>query len=100
MGTRALEGCRPTYQSTTSNSNLLAITTKDSSGKYDLLVLNTSANTSYTVNADLSKLITSGTGTEWQYDATHNDTVVGSPSLSAGHVTFTIPGTAAVLFQF
>jgi hypothetical protein len=100
MGTRALAGCKPTYQSTTSSSNLLAITTKDTTGKYDLLVINTSANTSYAVNANLSSLITSGTGTEWQYDATHNDTVVGSPTLSAGHVTFTIPGTAAVLLQF
>lgn len=100
MGTRALEGCRPTYQSTTSNSNLLAITTKDSAGHYYLLVLNTSANTTYSVNADLSRLITSGTGTEWQYDASHNDVVVGSPSLSGGHVTFSIPGTAAVLFEF
>lgn len=100
MATRALIGCRPTYQSTTSNSNLIAITTKDTAGHYYLLVINTSANTSYTVNADLSKLITTGTGTEWQYDSSHNDTVVGSPSLNAGHVTFTIPGTAGMLFEF
>jgi hypothetical protein len=100
MATRALVGCRPTYQSTTSSSNLLAITTKDATGHYSLLVLNMSANTSYSVNADLSKLLTTGTGTQWQYDATHNDTVVGSPTLSNGHVTVTIPGSAAVLLQF
>jgi hypothetical protein len=100
MATRALIGCRPTYQSTTSSSNLLAITTKDAAGHYYLLVLNLSSNTSYSVNADLSKLLTTGTGTEWQYDATHNDTVVGSPALSGGHVTVTIPGSAAVLLQF
>ena len=100
MATRALEGCRPTYQSTTSSSNLLAITTKDAAGHYDLLVLNLSAHRTYSVTADLSQLLATGAGTEWQYDASHNDTIVGSPSLSNGHLTFSIPGTAAILIQF
>jgi len=53
-----------------------------------------------TVDANLSALLTSGTGTLWQFDATHNDVTNGSPVLSAGHVTFTIPGTAAILIKF
>ena len=100
MGARALNGCKATYQSTATNSNLLAITTKDAAGKVYLLVTNSAANTSYTVNADLSALLSSGTGTLYQFDATHNDVVNGSPVLSNGHVTFTIPGTAAILIQF
>jgi hypothetical protein len=32
--------------------------------------------------------------------ATIADQVVGSPALSNGHVTFTIPGAAAVLLRF
>ena len=68
LGTRALQGCKTTYQSTTNNSNLLAITTRDTGGNTYLLVTNSAANTSYTVDANLSALITSGTGTMWQYD--------------------------------
>ena len=100
LASRALNGCRPTYQSTASNSNLLAITTRDSLGKVYLLVTNSAAKTSYTVDANLSALLTSGTGTMWQYDQSHPDVVVGSPVLSNGHVTFTIPGNAAILIRF
>jgi len=100
IAAKALQGCKPTYQSTVSNSSLLAITTKDTAGKIYLLVTNSSSNTPITVDANLSALKTTGTGTEYQYDATHNDVVVGSPSLTNGHVTFTIPGTAAMLFVF
>jgi hypothetical protein len=100
MAAKALNGCKPTYQSTTSNSNLLAITTKDTAGAVYLLVTNSAASTSYTVDANLSALKMTGTGTMYQYDATHLNTVVGNPVLSNGHVTFTIPGTAAVLFVF
>ena len=99
LGTRALQGCRATYQSTSNNTSLLAITTKDTLGKVYLLVANNG--TSFlTVDANLSALITSGAGTLWQFDATHNDVINGSPVLSAGHVTFTIPGTAAILIKF
>jgi hypothetical protein len=99
IGARALNGCRPTYQSTASNSNLMAITTKDSAGHVYLLVTNAS-NTAYPVDANLSALITAGTGSMYQFDATHNDTVVGSPALSNGHVTFSLPGNSAVLIKF
>jgi hypothetical protein len=100
LAVRALNGCRPTYQSVTSTGNLLAITTTDTAGHVDLLVTNSAAKTSYTVDANLSALRSSGTGTQWQFDATHLDVVTGNPTLNAGHVTFTIPGTAAMLLRF
>ena len=99
IGTRALNGCKTTYQSTASNSNLLAITTRNAGGQIFLLVTN-SSKTSYTVDANLSALITSGTGTMWQYDATHLDVIVGNPVLNNGHVTFIIPGTSAILIRY
>jgi hypothetical protein len=95
-----LNGCRPTYQSVTSSGDLLAITTTDSAGHVDLLVTNSAAKSSYTVDANLSALRSSGTGMQWQFDATHLDVVTGNPTLTAGHVTFTIPGTAAILLRF
>jgi hypothetical protein len=100
IGTRALQGCKTTYQSVTSHSNLLAITTRDASGNIYLLVTDSAANTSYTVDANLSALITSGTGTMWQYDSTHPDVIVGSPVLNNGYVSFTIPGTSAILIRY
>jgi hypothetical protein len=100
MGTRALNGCKMTYQTLTNNGNLLAITTKDAAGHIDLLVTNSTANTSYTVDADLSALITSGTGTMWRFDSTHLDVITDSPVVTNGHVLFTVPGTAAVLIEY
>ena len=100
MGIRALNRCKTTYHSPTSDSHVLAITTKDAEGTISLLVTNSATETSYTVDADVSALITSGTGTMWQFDATHHDVVVGHPTLSHGHVTFTIPATAAILITF
>lgn len=99
MGARALNGCKTTYQTATSNSNLLPITTKDSSGRVYLLVTNGSK-TQYAVTADLSALLASGTGTMWQYDATRLDSVVGNPVLSNGRVTFSVPGNSAILVRF
>lgn len=100
LAVRGLQGGRATFESRTSTSYLLAITTEDASGSLYLLVANNAARTTYAVDADLSALRTSGTGTMWLFDATHPDVVVGTPSLVAGHVTFQIPGTAAVLLKF
>jgi hypothetical protein len=100
LAIRALQGGRPTYESTTSSDNLLAITTENAAGSLYLLVANSAARTPYTVDADLSALRTTGTGTMWQFDATHQDLIVATPALADGHVAFEIPGTAAVLLKF
>jgi hypothetical protein len=100
MGIRALNGCKTTYQSTTSDSDLLAITTEDTAGRLYLLVTNSARRTSYSVTADLSALIMSGQGTMRQFDAMHDDVIVATPTLNNGQVTFTIPGTAAILITF
>jgi hypothetical protein len=100
IATRALQGCRPTYQSTTSEANLTAITTKDGSGAVYLLVTNASETTSYVATVDLSALKTTGKGKEWRYDATHPDVLVGTPVLTDGHVTVLLPATSTVLLKF
>lgn len=100
MGIRALQGCRPTYQSTTSTPDVQSITTKDNNQNLYLLVSNTSGTNQYTVSANLAKLRMSGAGTMWQFDATHMDTVVGKPQLRNGRITFVVPANCAVLFKF
>jgi hypothetical protein len=100
IATRALQGCRPTYQSTTSDAHLTAITTRDGSGAVYLLVTNASETTSYSATVDLSALKTTGEGQEWRYDATHHDVLVGTPVLTDGHVTVWLPATSTVLLRF
>ena len=100
MATRALQGCRPTYETTSSLSDVTAITTKDASGSVYLLVTNSASRAAHTLTADLSAHKTTGTGTMWQFGSGMMDVVTGSPALSAGRVTFTIPGRSAVLLRF
>ena len=101
LGIRALQGCRPTYRSTTGNSNLMAITTKDEEGNIYLLVSNQDKINSYNVDADLSALLIGPSrAATWQFDAFHMDELVTNAALSNGHVTFTIPSEAALLFKF
>ena len=100
LGVRALVGCRPTFESTTSSSSLLAITTRDASGRVYLLVTNASASTAFTVDADLSALIQSGDATAWRYSSTQLDAVVASPTLTGGHATLDVAPTSALLVRF
>jgi len=100
MGIRALQGCRPTYQSLTNNSHLLAITTKDAKGNIYLLITNQDNNNAYTVNADLSRLLTSGHGTIWQFDAAIWDAIAGHSVLENGKVQLKVPASGALLVKF
>lgn len=99
MGTRALQGARPTFLASTSNANLTAIATRDSSSNVYLLVVS-SGQESYTVNADLSALKTVGTGTMWEFSSKVMDEIVGNLTLNDGHVIFTIPAKTAILISF
>ena len=100
MGIQALQGCRPTYQSITSNKNLLAITTIDKNKNVYLLVTNQTSNTSYTVHVNLSALLIQASGIMWQFDNSHLDMIVGKPSLENGNVSLTIPVSGAILVKF
>lgn len=99
MGIRALQGGRPTFLTSTSNGNLTAIATQDTNRNIYLLVAN-SGQESYTVDANLSNLIDTGTGKMWEFSSQVMDEIVGNPVLNNGHVTFTIPAQAGMLIQF
>lgn len=99
MVIRGLQGGRTTFQTTCSASGLLAITTKDTSGHYWVLIADTSSSaTSATLN--LSALISSGQGSMWQFDSSHNDVVVGSPILAGGQVALSLAANTAYLLEF
>ena len=99
LANRGLVGCRPTFQSTSNNTSVLAITTRDIAGAYYLLVTNAS-NKAVTVDANLSALLTtSSSRTVWEFSAANHDVVVGNPPMSAGHVTLNLPATSAQLLK-
>jgi hypothetical protein len=100
MGIRALQGCRPTYQSSSSSPQIQAITTMDSMHNIYLLVTNQDNTSWHDVTANLSTLSMNNTGTMWRFDAAHMDSVVEQPILRNGHVIFTIPAAGAVLLKF
>jgi hypothetical protein len=99
LAARGLCCGRPTYKTTSTISNLVSVVTKDSAGHYYLIADN-SGSPGVTVTANLSALITSGTGTQWEFSSTKNDVIVGTPTLSNGQVTFSIPSNATELLKF
>ena len=65
MAIRALQGCRPTYQSIvkTPASTIQAITTRSTNGHLSLLITNTNSKANQPLIADLSALLRQGSGT-------------------------------------
>jgi hypothetical protein len=100
MASRALNGCKPTFQATSNNSSIMGIATKTATGQVQVLLTNSASNTTHSVTVDISAHKLTGTGTLNRYDSTHLDTQDGTPSLVNGRVTVSVPGTAAVLLVF
>jgi hypothetical protein len=97
LASRALAGCRQTYESLSTSPDLMAITTQDEAGGFWLLVTNNSADAPYRVDADLSALLSGARVSMWEYSAARLDEAVAAPALEAGHLVFTLPSTAAIL---
>ena len=95
MATRALKGGKPTYQSVASTSDINALATKDGATIYVLAT--NSSSSSYTVDTDLSGLVSNANTTLYQYDSNHLDSSTAGPAVSNGHVTLSIPNSGAVL---
>ena len=100
LGIRALQGCRPTYQSVASTPALLAITTRDAENNVYLLITNHDSKANYAVTANISSLLHSRTGVLWQFDASHMDTIRGQQVLRNGLTSFVVPANGALLIQF
>lgn len=99
MGVRCLQGGRSTFSTSTTSKDVIALTTQDTEGNIILLVTNT-ASESYTVNADLSELITNGTGIIWEFSSDVKDDAIAYLVLDRGRVTFKLPANAAISVKF
>ena len=99
MAISALQGCRPTYQSIVNipGSTIQAITTRSTNGHLSLLITNANSKTNQRLTADLSALLRQGSGTIRQFDAQHQDQVVGNTSVQNGQMTLTVPAQSALL---
>ncbi|NJK77259.1 MAG: hypothetical protein HC786_14125 [Richelia sp. CSU_2_1] len=99
MGIRVLQGGRSTFFPAASSPNLMAVATVDASKNVYLLAVNSQAE-SYTVNADISALITTGKGTMREFSSRVMDRAIGNLNLNGGNVAFTVPGNSAVAIEF
>jgi len=97
LAIRALRGGKPTFRASADPTDLLAIATKETDGRINLLVLNWSKTVPYSITADLSGLLSEGTGTIRQFSADVRDDVVGKTTLAKGVSKFTAPPWSAVL---
>ncbi len=100
MAIRALQGAKPTFQAAADSPDLLAIATKDPDGKINLLVLNWSETVSYNIRADLSGLLSDGTGEIRQFSADVRDEVVGQTTITDGVSDFAVPHYSVVLVTY
>ncbi|MHC5035439.1 MAG: glycosyl hydrolase [Planctomycetota bacterium] len=100
MAVRALQGGRPTFETTSDSADLLGITTKARDGKVHLLVVNSSRQTPYRVRAELPGLLASGTGVVRHFSAEKRDEIVGQTDVVEGNSAFDIPPAAAVLVSY
>jgi hypothetical protein len=100
MAIRALQGCRPTYESRAGDANLLAITTKQANEGTFFLVTNQDRWREDVITVDLSALVTQGRGTVWRFDAQHLDQVVSDTTINNGQMRLTVPAMGAVLVKF
>ncbi len=97
---RALKGAKPVYEATVSNTNLAALTTRNTNGTYNVMVTNTSSSTAYTVEINLSGLASDISQTTlYRFDHTNNDTRFRGPLLSStGRATLVVPPNGTITY--
>jgi hypothetical protein len=100
LAIRALQGAKPTFRATTGADDLMAIATKEADGRVNLLVLNWNELVSYHITADLSGLLSDGTGEIRHFSATVRDEAVGKTDLTDGASEFGIPPYSVVLVTY
>lgn len=100
LANRALAGAKPTFQAKCDPAELQAIATKDADGKINLLVLNWSDTVTYNARADLSGLLTKGTGAVRQFNTEVRDEIVGQTAVEDGVSRFAVPPRSVVLVTY
>ncbi len=64
------------------------------------MVTNHDSQKNYSVNVDLSLLISREKSTIWQFDAHYRDQVVGNAVANKGKMPLTVPADGALLVKF
>ncbi|MBE9076940.1 hypothetical protein IQ241_06460 [Romeria aff. gracilis LEGE 07310] len=100
MGIRALQGGQTVLSTEFSqNDDLTAIATKSTPETIYLLVVNEGSLT-YDLTANISTLLTEGTGTVWQLSDQIADETISSQPFQAGRLPISVPTQSAILVEF
>lgn len=100
MGIRALQGGQTVLSTEFSqNNDLTAIATKRTTETIYLLVVNAGSLT-YDLTADISTLLSEGTGTVWQLSDQIADETISSQPFTAGRLPISVPTKSAILVEF
>jgi hypothetical protein len=98
MAIRALQGCRPTYQTSVSDGALQAITTRGPDQRISVLVTNQDRQKHVSLMMNLTPLVKSGEGQYRLFDGSHRDQAMGSLKVQNGQVQVSLPPLSAMLF--
>jgi hypothetical protein len=104
LATMALNGGKQVHPTSTGNSNVRAITTREPSGGYNLLLTNRSTSAAYAVNADVSALLASGNARIYLFNNSRKGPSSVQPLTSAkfrnGRMPVNLPPLSVVLVHF
>lgn len=96
MGIRALQGGRPVFLTTTSSTEVMAMTTQDEQQHVYVLLVNNSAEPQV-VQAHVSSLVRQGTAMLWEFSEQVQDEVIDEKTVTDGTVTMEMPAYASQL---
>jgi hypothetical protein len=96
MGVRALQGGRPILLSSTTDSHLNMIASRDDQGKLYLLMVNDQIRSTI-ANVDFSQFGASGQVSLWELSARRKDERIAEAPMRSGRVQFNLSGKSAML---
>lgn len=104
LAVMALNGGKQVFPTQFSNSSVKAITTRESSSSYNLLMTNKSSKTTFPVRADVAELLKSGKAELYLFSGSRSGSQSLQPfssfNFSNGRLQFNLPPRSVVLVRF
>lgn len=104
LAVMALNGGKQVFPTQFSNSYVKAITTRESSSSYNLLMTNKSSKTTYPIRADVAELLKAGKAELYLFSSSRKGSQSLQPlssfNFSSGQLKFNLPPRSVVLVRF
>jgi hypothetical protein len=94
----AIQGGKASYEILGNSAGLPILASRDGDGTLYLAVVNTSSY-AYSLTADVSAHLSSGTGPLTEYSTANKAVVVANPAVEDGQVSFAVPAQSVVRFE-